>query len=194
MPFLDEVLEQKKNIFDHIFYEMEMFLYTEILLTNIDTIDLSYDSCIISKKEERKQVLINILIVSNFTHIRNLLYFFSPVGKQDDIICSNILKNPYCAELNFDNKSYDYIEAKEHVNKTVSHLTEVRLLPKSTIESYNILKPIKLALLEKIRVFISLSPQAVKEEYMAQYNTSQTLELMQIIKNLLNKNNYSYTS
>ena len=121
MSSLNDLLRQKENIFDHILYEMEMFLLTEKLLANIGEIDLTYKSCIIPEKEITKQALINILIVSNHTHIRNLLYFFSAKGQNDDILCSTILEEAHCDELNFDIKNNGYICAKDHLNKTISH-------------------------------------------------------------------------
>ena len=195
MSSLEDLLRQKENIFDHILYEMEMFLLTEKLLANIGEIDLTYKSCIIPEKEITKQALINILIVSNHTHIRNLLCFFSPSStrKKDDITSSTILEEVHCNELNFDTKKKEFICAKKLLNKTISHLTKTRLKPKSTIQSHSILDPIKLVLSEKICIFISLPSQAFKEEYQAHFNTEHTIELKQTISNLLDDSNYSCT-
>ena len=81
--------EYKKNIFDHIIYEFNMYLYTYTLLLK-------------GEKDKRKR---NMILESQAIHLRNLIEFFNSEPKC--ITVDTIFS--HCNDYSFD----DDINAKQ---------------------------------------------------------------------------------
>ncbi len=107
MNLLD-LLDKKKNLFEHLFYEFEMYLktYAELGTT-------------ISPDQEDADFKRNVLLESHAIHLRNLIEFFNCEKNclnMDTVFTGN-------HDLSFDDST---IKAKQTINKTIDHLTKER--------------------------------------------------------------------
>ena len=102
-----EIIDQKKNIFDHLLYEFEMYLRTYSELVALD------DS---QKDVDFKR---NVLIESHAVHLRNLIEFLN--YETDCITTKTVFTGNH--DLSFDDS---LIKAKQTINKAIDHLTKER--------------------------------------------------------------------
>ncbi len=102
-----DLLEKKKNLFEHLFYEFEMYLKTYSELVTV------------SPNQEDADFKRNVLLESHAVHLRNLIEFFNCEKNclnMDTVFTGN-------HDLSFDDSS---IKAKQTINKTIDHLTKER--------------------------------------------------------------------
>lgn len=114
-----ELYEQKSNIFDHIFYEFEMYIRTYQYLMYVVKCPL---------KSHDNQFWINVLHESHATHLRNLIHFFS--GK-DSINANTVLREN--AKLGISRAD----EKCKTIDKAISHLTEERIVSDKNEKNLN---------------------------------------------------------
>ena len=109
----EHMYEMKKNIFDHILYEFEMYLYTYKELQN----DIEQDKR-------------NVLLESHAIHLRNLIEFFN--RERDCITTKTIFSDD--VDLSFHFSEND----KKPINKAIEHLTMERVTKWNTEEDLTI--------------------------------------------------------
>lgn len=118
----------KNNVFDHVFYEFEMYLHTFILLHHGEI------SICAKGIPPNKQLGYNLSFEGHQHYARNSIEFFScKKGKNDDLHYHKILSNNACIDLdyNLDKCNGKYIDTQIGIimdifNKGVSHLTGYR--------------------------------------------------------------------
>ena len=103
----DEIIERKSNMFDHLLYEFEMYIFTFSRLSNLNP------------NHEDHALMKNVLIESHAVHLRNLIEFFN--CDFGGINMKTIFSEPQ--DLSFDDTA---LEAKKTVNRAIEHLTEER--------------------------------------------------------------------
>ncbi len=108
--------ESKQNIFEHIFYEFDMYEATYLVLAHIDEV-LAHISA--DNKEYgwvlEKQFFLNTLLESHGTHLRILIRFFSKV---DSVNCATVfIKDPMFEVENWKDKSNKISQALSHITK-----------------------------------------------------------------------------
>lgn len=170
-------MSPKKNIFEHICYEINEYLIT-------------YDLIIIhsnSKNDENNPnklplYIYNCVWDSHFIHMRNLKDFFMNKPQNDDIVLQTVLDFDQCnydickikldkTKLNINDENGKPIINKETnrnltyitvINKSVEHLTESRVqmntCPLKTLDELQKLTVIKMMemLYPRIKIFLSL--------------------------------------
>lgn len=148
--------EHKKNIFDHILYEIEMYIATYKMLFNYALLE--------------DKLLNNMVLESHAIHLRNLIEFF------------NCEKNCITTETIFlgsqDFTFVDLMNAKKTINKTIEHLTLERVkwyntekdLTKNFSLCINLM--FESIMMPRIQRFIDLLMQenTVKERYKCEIN------------------------
>jgi len=102
---IKSLLESKKNIFDHVFYEFEMYYYSYKHLILINTI--SEEKC------SDRWFLKNAIYESHSVHLRNLLHFFSARGT---ININTVLKT------NSEHGISEWDKKTQLINKAISHI------------------------------------------------------------------------
>lgn len=103
---INSLLESKKNIFDHVLYEFEMYYYSYKNLILINSI--SEEEC------SDRWFLKNAIYESHSVHLRNLLHFFSA---RDSININTVLANNTIPMIsNWDKKT-------KIIDKTISHIS-----------------------------------------------------------------------
>ena len=140
-------LDMKKNIFNHILYEFEMYLDSYMLFS------------ITSPSNIDKQLWNNVLIECHSIHLRILLEFFkkkkidSECGTKDHSDRKNKGKSTITTRTIFDNPtSLDLditSEMKQPLNKALGHLTTERYQQGSEL-SHNLIKVINKMFKEEI--------------------------------------------
>ena len=105
---LQDLLEQKSNIFDHVLYEFEMYIETY------------YKLCENAFVRKVDQVTYNAILESHAIHLRNLIDFFN--SERDCISVKTVFEEP--DDKSFNDSKY---KAKQTVNKAINHLTKERL-------------------------------------------------------------------
>ena len=105
---LVDLLSEKSNLFDHIFYEFEMYIQTY----------RSLPRCRLGT--DYNQIMHNALLESHAVHLRNLIELFN--GGKDCITTNIIFIGAH--DFSFDDTE---IQAKQTVNKTTEHLTKERV-------------------------------------------------------------------
>lgn len=107
---LVSLITQKNNTFHHIFYEMDMYYNSFIMLQTISAID--------ERVLPTKQFWINVLLESHATHLRNLIHFFS--GKDSINATTVLVDNPRLGIPDADKKT-------KIIDQAISHLTVERV-------------------------------------------------------------------
>lgn len=104
---LAELLIKKGNIFDHVLYEIQMYIETYIrLLKHI-------------QEQNTDVILKNMILESHAVHLRNMIEFFN--REQECITTDTIFSGK--VDLSFNDTE---MKAKQTINKTIGHLTKER--------------------------------------------------------------------
>ena len=102
----------KNNIFDHVLYEFEMYIY-------------SYSELIrLCPPKGLDQLKYNMAIECYSVHLRNILEFFNCDGGENCIDVNMILKGSHNYALS--GEPYKSLMVKQYVNKSVDHLSRQR--------------------------------------------------------------------
>lgn len=170
---LISLIAQKNNIFDHIFYEMEMYHHTHIKLIEMIAINEGDMS--------DKQFWINVLLESHAVHLRNLIEFFSNKG-EDTIKAKTVLVN--IPQLGIHNPD----EKMKIISRAISHLTEYRVdssmdMNKITMEMNKVRIESYPDICNRIGKYLEIlaDDSAIKEQYMPEFNT---MEIQKRYRNL----------
>ncbi len=175
---LDEntLLEQKNNVYEHIFYEFIMYHTT-----------FSYLMRVVGCKNTRildNQFWINVLLESHVTHLRNLIHFFS--GK-DSINATTVLKeNPRLGISDADKKC-------KIIDLANSHITTERAETASgsnnlTKRMDNLIKTMYPEMCFRIAQYLQILSyeSKIKDKYIADFESQavqkQYKELLEIFK------------
>ena len=170
----DSISEKKKNVFEHIFYEMDMLLYCK---EEIDKIK--------EKTNQNYQYYFNTLHTSSMTYLRNLIYFFFPNGNYDgDIFYTTILKD-YSSITKVKKTLKDNCE--QEISKNIHHITKKRLKENEYKKMEEFFNKTYIIIIKKCKKFLErLNINNVKDEYIEQLKDYE-----QIKNDLLNKLNNS---
>ena len=169
------LFDRKKNIFDHIFYEIEMFLYT-FSDSNIKNLNV---------------YLKNAVMESNRIHLRNLFDFFRKEKRYvDDIILCDILSNADTINKieNVEDKHKDLVkDCKKAINKLTAHLSHLRV-EKSEDFMKNFYPELDNSIIENIRIFFdALEKSEMKEEYKKDFENADIQKRFNALKNYITK-------
>ena len=164
---LDNVLEQKANIFDHILYEFEMYIATYMEL--------------FQSVKQLNTIEINVLLESHAIHLRNLIEFFN--NEKDCITTNTIFKNEH--DFRFDDSN---LKAKQAINKSIGHLTKERYKWNRTVNDLTlkldqiIKKMFRCYIVNRVRkcVDMLINTEDIREIFLESLNDIE-------IKNRLNK-------
>ena len=161
---MDSLLNQKKNIFEHIFYEFSMYYQSYCTLIRINTSD--------TLMLPNKQFWKNVLIESHAIHLRNLIEFFS--CEKGTISANTILKEVPKLGIPETNKKVWAI------NKAVSHLTIERVDASTgkdnlSLKMSNLIGEMFPIVSNRIKDFLKLLANngAIEEKYMADFSASE---------------------
>jgi len=173
---IKKLFDRKKNIFDHIFYEIEMFLYT-FSDSNIKNLNV---------------YLKNAVMESNRIHLRNLFDFFRKEKRyDDDIIISDLISNAGTLRKieNVEDKFKNLVkECKEVIDKLTAHLTLKRInKSKDFMEKCNP-KEYFDSIIENLRIFFdALEKNEMKEEYKKDFENADIQKRFNALKNYMSK-------
>ncbi len=155
------LLTQKNNTFDHIFYEMNMYYKTYIMLKKATAID--ENNC------PDKQFWINVLLESHATHLRNLIHFFS--GKDSINVKTVLVVNPKLGIPEADKKA-------KIIDQAISHLTVDRVdssmnIDNITIRMNELINAMFPEICERIGKYLEilLDNSALEEQFLPEFNT-----------------------
>lgn len=155
---MEDLSKLKKQILEHIIYEIEMYLST--LIYKIDDFYAT---------NEKKVILKNYMLEAKLTHLRNLIHFFANeptrTGKSSDILYHNIVeKSKNLGELISDQNTI-----LKHIDKSASHLTKERIeqdWDKGTQEAANSAEK---EIIKKIKIFMeTIDAGKVEEKYLGE--------------------------
>ncbi len=174
---LETLLEQKNNVFNHIFYEFEMYYDTFHALEKC----VNFDECNLLDKQFCK----NVLIESHATHLRNMIRFFSG---QDGINANNVLvSNPIHCISNWDKKTII-------VNNAISHLSEARVKESTgaenlTIKLDGLIRGEYPHMVERIKTFLDTLEDGsmIVNKYSLDFDSSTIRQQYQTLKELYNR-------
>lgn len=111
------MFDRKTNIFEHVFYEFDMYLYTYQRIIEIGKY---------REEESFNQNEYNMAWDAHFLHLRNLIEFFN--DEKNCISAQDILCCEYDLKVNSEWEYYgETMTFKKVINKTVDHLTMERL-------------------------------------------------------------------
>ena len=152
----EDITEKKKNVFEHIFYEIDMLINCKKEIEQL-------------RKESNKdnQYYINILHTSSMTYLRNLIYFFFPnIRNPDDIFYTTILKD-YSLITPIDKTLKDNCE--QEISKNIHHITEKRLEENEYKNMEKFFDNAYIIIIDKCKTFLKqLSMQNVNNNYIQQ--------------------------
>ena len=126
-------MNQKNNIFEHILYEINMYLFTyDLFLTRFYEPEGDSDYLIVR----------NTILEAQFVHMRNVTDFFlNKASFSDDIVLDTVLEKSVSSQCQLNkanlvlkdnngnallNKNGNQIYCSEIINKSVAHLTGAR--------------------------------------------------------------------
>ncbi len=124
-----KIQKLKSNLFDHIFYEIEMYLVTHNYLESGN-----FYICDGKKQEYDKQLALNLVLEGHQHYARNLIEFFTTKkrNKYDDLRYTDILNN-YTELTEYDTGKDKGVFIDKNIgpiweilNKGVSHMTAYR--------------------------------------------------------------------
>lgn len=160
----------KCNIFEHVFYEMQMYLYSLYKLSMFEQLEIN------------TQLEYNLVWDTHFLHIRNLLDFFN--CESDSITVDTILVNK--KDFTISQEEFKY---KQVINKTVDHLTieRVKKANKMSNLQLKVIKDMSIVIPERIRIFLDLLDdyENVKTEYKAHLSNEEIQELKKSIRTMM---------
>lgn len=162
----DSIFEHKNLIFEHVLYEIEMYLFTNILLG----------------RHQTDQLLVNVLWTSNLTYMRNLIGFFSDEpGYDTDITYRTVLND--IDTLGIDKKTV--AELMKIINKSISHLTKDRISNDYVTDANIEIEKIKPILYSKIQGFIDSIPDNVNDTYSNELKHEHIIGLLKTVRDLI---------
>lgn len=168
---MESLLYARKNIFEHIFYEMDMFYETRFyLLTHKYKSSLEH----------------NMAVESHSVHLRNLIEFFGTSSKY--ITSATILLNVEGLSLNTKVELAGGINAFAIPSQITSHLTHYRCNNDAYQKSNAVVNAMFPRISENIMKFIELIaiPDNVCQKYSDQLNENQVDIQIVKIKSLHN--------
>ena len=107
---IKSLLEQKNNVYDHIFYEFSMYYSSFSALLSVVISD--------ETRLLNKQFWMNVLLESHATHLRNLIHFFS--GKDSISAITVLRETPHFGISDADRKC-------KIIDQAISHITIERV-------------------------------------------------------------------
>ena len=173
---VQELLDQKGNLFDHVLYEFEMYIYTYYKIS---------DNTVARKSD---QATYNALLESHAIHLRNLIEFFN--CEKDCISMKTLFEK--VVDTSFDDNQY---QAKKIVNKAISHLTKERYTWNKTandltVHYSNLINPMFVSvLLPRIAYCVNLliAEKKTKKEYIDMCRKTRIQERLHKLKSVCDK-------
>ena len=163
---LDDLTNQKNNIFEHVFYEFSMYHHTFFFLKRV----IASDSTVFSDK----QFWINVLLESHATHLRNLIHFFS---SKDSMNGSTILKtNP---KLGFSDDG----KKTRIINHAISHMDIERVDASTgtdnlTVQINELINSMYPEICSRIRKYLNelSNASSINDKYISEFYTPEIQE------------------
>lgn len=166
------IATRKKNIFEHLFYEIEMLIYCKREIEQL------------KNPNKDSQYLLNVLYTSSMTYLRNLIYFFYKKDYEDDIVYTMILKDYSSIPMVEDNLKR---ECEKEISKNVHHITIKRIKENEHDKMASFFNDAYIIIIDKCKNFLDkLSFNNVNDKYI-----SQLKDYEQEKNDLLNKLNNS---
>lgn len=158
----------KENVFNHVFYEFQMYLFTYYFI---------YPNCLIK----------NITIESHLTHLRNVAAFFDDRNKNRSgyVVYSDYINS---ADLGIDKQTADNVQ--RYVSQSVSHITKDRHESDLTSKTIPLKKEMFCILKCKISDYMVLLDNDLKPNFKESYNLPSIMELRKCVNDLLENDKF----
>jgi hypothetical protein len=160
---LKSLLEQKNNVYDHIFYEFSMY-------NNSFSALLSVVNCDETQLPD-KQFWMNVLLESHATHLRNLIHFFS--GKDSISAITVLRENPHLGISDADGKCKIIDQAISHI--TIERVTSATGNNSLTKRIDDLIKRMYPEMCSRIAKYLQLlsDESKINEQYMSEFKTNE---------------------
>ena len=158
---IKSLLEQKNNVYDHIFYEFSMYYSSFSALLSVAICD--------ETKLPDKQFWMNVLLESHATHLRNLIHFFS--GK-DSISATTVLReNPHLGISDADGKCKIIDQAISHI--TIERVTSATGSNSLTKRMDDLIKKMYPEMRLRIARYLQIlsDESKIEEQYLSEFKT-----------------------